>query len=587
VDRTNANTALASAFAEELARGGLRHAVVSPGSRSTPLAFALWRQPEIEVTVIVDERSASFFALGAAQASGEPVALLCTSGTAAANYHPAVCEADESGLPLLVLSADRPPELRGIGAGQTIDQLKLYGAAVRWFCEVGTHEANDDGLLHYRSVACRALAAARGEVRPGPVHLNLPWREPLAPVPVEGAVTATDPLALEGRDGRPLTAVTSIDREPSAFLLEEVAGHIGDAISGVIVAGRQLDPELREPLAHLARVSGFPILAEPTSQLRCGPHDRSRVISTYDLLLRDEHFARSTVPELVLRFGEMPTSKPLRAWLAASGADQIVVDPSGGWNEPTNRAAAILRADPTELAAGWAAKLEREPRGEPQTWLAAEQVALEALVEELGDQTRGEQISEPALHLALGRAHRDGDLVYTASSMPIRDQEAFLAPTETDALFLCNRGANGIDGLISSGIGAAAASGRPTTIVSGDLGLLHDLGGLAALRDVQTPVRIVVTDNDGGGIFHFLPQHDLVGAEEFEALLGTPQGVSAERAAALFDLPYIHLNSLADLPAALAAGTGLIEVKTDRQTNVAAHRQAAAAVAGALASLSS
>ncbi|HVO54439.1 MAG TPA: 2-succinyl-5-enolpyruvyl-6-hydroxy-3-cyclohexene-1-carboxylic-acid synthase [Solirubrobacterales bacterium] len=587
MDRTNANTALASAFAEELARGGLRHAVVSPGSRSTPLAFALWRQPEIEVTVIVDERSASFFALGAAQASGEPVALLCTSGTAAANYHPAVCEADESGLPLLVLSADRPPELRGIGAGQTIDQLKLYGAAVRWFCEVGTHEANDDGLLHYRSVACRALAAARGEVRPGPVHLNLPWREPLAPVPVEGAVTATDPLALEGRDGRPLTAVTSIDREPSAFLLEEVAGHIGDAISGVIVAGRQLDPELREPLAHLARVSGFPILAEPTSQLRCGPHDRSRVISTYDLLLRDEHFARSTVPELVLRFGEMPTSKPLRAWLAASGADQIVVDPSGGWNEPTNRAAAILRADPTELAAGWAAKLEREPRGEPQTWLAAEQVALEALVEELGDQTRGEQISEPALHLALGRAHRDGDLVYTASSMPIRDQEAFLAPTETDALFLCNRGANGIDGLISSGIGAAAASGRPTTIVSGDLGLLHDLGGLAALRDVQTPVRIVVTDNDGGGIFHFLPQHDLVGAEEFEALLGTPQGVSAERAAALFDLPYIHLNSLADLPAALAAGTGLIEVKTDRQTNVAAHRQAAAAVAGALASLSS
>ena len=328
MDPTNANTALASAFVEELARGGLRHAVVSPGSRSTPLALALWRQPEIEVTVIVDERSAGFFALGAAQVSGEPVAVLCTSGTAAANYHPAVCEADESALPLLVLSADRPPELRGIGAGQTIDQVKLFGAAVRWFCEVGTHEADDAGLLHYRSVACRALAAARGEARPGPVHLNFPWREPLAPVPVEGAVTATDPLALEGREDRPLTAVTRLDLEPTAFLLEEVAAHIGDAISGVIVAGRQLDPELREPLAHLARVSGFPILAEPTSQLRCGPHDRSLVVSTYDLLLRDERFARSVAPELVLRFGEMPTSKPLRAWLAASGADQIVVDPS-------------------------------------------------------------------------------------------------------------------------------------------------------------------------------------------------------------------------------------------------------------------
>jgi 2-succinyl-5-enolpyruvyl-6-hydroxy-3-cyclohexene-1-carboxylate synthase len=251
VDRTNGNTALASALAEELARGGLRHAVASPGSRSTPLATALWRQTEIEVSVIVDERSAAFFALGAAQATRAPVALLCTSGTAAANYHPAVCEADGSAVPLVVLTADRPPELRGIGAGQTIDQIKLFGESVRWFCEVGTHEADDDGLLHYRSVACRALAAARGEVRPGPVHLNLPWREPLAPLPVDGAVTATDPLALQGREGRPLTAVTSVDLEPSAFLLDEVAGHIGDAIAGVIVAGRQLDPELREPRANL------------------------------------------------------------------------------------------------------------------------------------------------------------------------------------------------------------------------------------------------------------------------------------------------------------------------------------------------
>src|SRR3954454_16760293 len=350
MDPANSNTALASAFVEELARGGLRHAVVSPGSRSTPLTVALWRQAEIEVSVIIDERSAAFFALGAAQATRAPVALLCTSGTAAANYNPAICEADESAIPLVVLTADRPPELRGIGAGQTIDQIKLYGESVRWFCEVGTHEAGDDGLLHYRSVACRALAAARGEARPGPVHLNLPWREPLVPVPVEGGVTAGDPLALEGRGTRPLTAVTQIALEPSVFLLDEVAAHIGDAISGVIVAGRQLDPKLREPLAHLARVAGFPILADPTSQLRCGPHDRSHVVASYDLLLRDEHFARSVVPELILRFGEMPTSKPLRTWIANSGADEIVIDPYGGWNEPTNRAAAILRADLTALA---------------------------------------------------------------------------------------------------------------------------------------------------------------------------------------------------------------------------------------------
>lgn len=582
MDPTNANTALASAFCEELTRGGLRRAVVSPGSRSTPLAVALWRQPEIEVDVILDERSAGFYALGAAQASGEPVALLCTSGTAAANYHPAVCEADESAIPLLVLTADRPPELRGIGAGQTIDQVKLYGAGVRWFCEVGTHGADDDGLLHYRAVACRALALARGEIRPGPVHLNLPWREPLAPVPVDGAVTATDPLALDGREGRPLTAVTRVDIEPSPFLLEEVAGHIGDAIAGVIVAGRQLDPELREPLAHLARASGFPILAEPTSQLRCGPHDRSRVVASYDLLLRDEHFARSVVPDLVLRFGEMPTSKPLRSWLAASGADEIAIDPRGGWNEPTRRAAALLRADPTELAAGWATRVEKEERPAPERWLAAERAAQSAIDAALAESG---QLSEPALHRALGRAHGDGDLVYTASSMPIRDQESFLATEDRDALFLCNRGANGIDGLVSSGIGAAAASGRPTTIVTGDLGLLHDIGGLAALRDVETPVRIVVIDNDGGGIFHFLPQQEALAGDEFEALLGTPRGVSVEKAAALFDLPHHRLEALDELPAALAAGTSLIEVRTDRTSNVLSHREVANSVSAALTSL--
>jgi 2-succinyl-5-enolpyruvyl-6-hydroxy-3-cyclohexene-1-carboxylate synthase len=590
MDSTNANTALASVFVEELARGGLRHAVVSPGSRSTPLALALWRQAGIEVTVIVDERSAAFFALGAAQAGGTPVALLCSSGTAVANYHPAVVEADESGLPLVVLSADRPPELRGIGAGQAIDQIKVFGSSVRWFCEVGTHEADDGGLLHFRSLACRALARARGETRPGPVHLNLPWREPLAPIAVAGAVTATDPLALRGRDGRPLTAVTQIDLEPSTFLLEEMAGHIGDAISGVIVAGRQLDPELRKPLAHLARVSGFPILAEPTSRLRCGPHDRSHVIAAYDLLLRDERFARSVVPDLVLRFGEMPTSKPLRTWLAASGASEIVIDPYGGWNEPTNRAAAILRADPTELASGWAARLEKEERGAPERWIAAEAAAQAALTAELGAAGSGAgdpgmPISEPALHRALGQAHVDGDLVYTASSMPIRDQEAFLAAGDTDALFLSNRGANGIDGLVSSGIGAAHATGRPTTIVTGDLGLLHDIGGLAALRDVSTPVRIVVIDNEGGGIFHFLPQEQALASEEFEALLGTPRGIDAAKAAALFDLPHRCLESLSDLPDALAAGTGLIEVKTDRTTNVASHRHLQARVQAALAEL--
>ena len=578
MDPTNANTALASAFVEELARCGVRQAVVSPGSRSTPLAVALWRQPGIDVSVILDERSAAFFALGAAQASGLPVAILCTSGTAAANYHPAVCEADHSAVPLIALTADRPPELRGIGAGQAIDQLKLYGESVRWFCEVGTHEADDDGLLHYRATACRAFAAARGEPRPGPVHLNLAWREPLAPLPIEGAVTATDPLALEGRGSRPLTAVTPIDTEPSDFLLEEVAKHIAEAEIGAIVAGRQLDLELREPLARLAAATGYPILAEPTSQIRCGPHDRSHVVTAYDLLLRDERFREAASPDLVLRFGEMPTSKPLREWLARSGADQIVVDPLGDWNEPTRRAAALLRADPTELAAGWAARLGEE-RPPPAMWQEAERAARGAVEAELA--ASGEP-TEPGLQIALAAAHSDGDLVYTASSMPIRDQEAFLPSTDADVLFLCNRGANGIDGLISSGIGAAHASGRPATIVTGDLGLLHDVGGLAALRDVETPVRIVVVDNDGGGIFHFLPQEQALDGGEFEALLGTPRGVDIAKTADLFDLPHRELASLNQLPEALTAGTGLIEVKTDRQTSADFHRRIAQRVAAAI-----
>ncbi|HEX7059964.1 MAG TPA: 2-succinyl-5-enolpyruvyl-6-hydroxy-3-cyclohexene-1-carboxylic-acid synthase [Solirubrobacterales bacterium] len=560
MDPTNANTALASAFVEELARCGMRHAVLSPGSRSTPLALALWRRPEIDVTVIVDERSAAFFALGAAQATRAPVAMLCTSGTAAANFHPAICEADESGVPLIALTADRPPELRGVGAGQTIDQLKLYGGSVRWFCEVGTHEADDEGLLHYRSTACRAFATARGEPRPGPVHLNLPWREPLAPIAVEGAVTATEPLALEGRGERPLTAVTTIDMEPTEFLLEEVAKHIGEAAAGVIVAGRQLDSELREPLAHLAAAAGFPILAEPTSQLRCGPHDRSHVVTAYDRLLRDEEFRQRMAPDLVLRFGEMPTSKPLRAWLAESEAEEIVIDPLGGWNEPSRRAAAILRADPTELAAGWAARLGEE-RPRPAAWLDAERDARAAIETELA---AIEEPTEAGLQLALGAAYRDSDLIYTASSMPIRDQEAFLPSIEANVHFLCNRGANGIDGLVSSGIGAAHATGRPTTILTGDLGLLHDIGGLAALRDVSTPVRIIVIDNDGGGIFHRLPQAEAMGDEEFEALLGTPRGVEVAKAASLFGLAHRRVDSLDQLGRALTAGTGLIEVPVSR-----------------------
>jgi 2-succinyl-5-enolpyruvyl-6-hydroxy-3-cyclohexene-1-carboxylate synthase len=581
MDTTNRNTALASALVEELARCGVRHAVLSPGSRSTPLAVALWRQPAIEVSVIVDERSAGFFALGAAQASRRPVAVLCTSGTAAANLHPAVAEADESAVPLIILTADRPPELRGIGAGQTIDQLKLYGSSARWFCEVGTHEADDDGLLHYRSVACRAYAAARGEPRPGPVHLNLAWRNPLAPVPVEGDVSATSALALEGRGDRPLTAVPHSSSVPEPALLDELAERIAAAPRGLVLAGRQTDPRLRDPVVRLASAAGFPLLAEPTSQLRLGPHARGGIVCRYDAIARLE--PDSLAPELVVRFGDMPTSKPLRLWLGGlDDCRQLVVDSGFGWNEPSNRAETVVRADPAALAAGISERLSGAGPAEwAERWRIAEESAEKAISATLAEL---HEPSEPGLQAALGTALGDGEIVYTASSMPIRDQEAFMPGGGADVLFFCNRGANGIDGLVSSGIGAAHASGRPTVIVTGDLGLLHDIGGLAAFRDVEVPVRIVVVNNDGGGIFHFLPQEKAMAAEEFEALLGTPRGVDVERAAALFGLDYRMVDDLSGLGPALERGTGLIEVPVRRSENLALHERLGTATAEALAS---
>ncbi len=590
MDSTNRNTALATAMVEELARCGVRRAAISPGSRSTPLALALWRQPSIEVTVLLDERSAGFFTLGTALASRVPGAVLCTSGSAAANLHPAVVEADEAGVPMIVLTADRPPELRDIGAGQTIDQLKLYGDAVRWFCEVGTHEADDSGLLHFRSVACRAYAAAAGDPRPGPVHLNVPWRDPLAPIPIEGDVTATDPLALGGRGERPLTAVARTAGSPEPALIDDVAERIAEAPRGVIVAGRQPDLDLGEPVAELAAASGYPILAEPTSQLRWGRHDRTRIVSAYDAIAR--RGPEALAPELVIRLGDMPTSKALRQWLAeAPGLQQVVVDPVSEWREPTRRADTVLRADPATVARELVARLA--PTGTPLVsarasehadeawasgWLEADRAVRKAVEEVLGPL---DELSEPGVWRALAEVLADGDQVLAASSMPVRDLEAFMPPGDARVRFLANRGANGIDGLTSTAAGAAAAGGR-TWAVLGDLALLHDLGGLAAAR--QCPdLRLLVIDNGGGGIFHFLPQADVLGDEEFEAILGTPSGQDLERVLTAHGLSVTAPSGRGELAAALTGGSRAIVVRTDRRENLELHRRLAERATTALA----
>ena len=334
MDPTNRNTALASALVEELARSGVERAVICPGSRSTPVALALLREPGIATTSVVDERSAGFFALGAALASGRPVAITCTSGTAAANLHPAVAEANEASVPLIVLTSDRPPELRGVGAGQTIDQVKLYGSAVRWFSEMGTHDADDAGLMHMRSSACRACAEAVGDPRPGPVHLNLSWRDPLGPEPSEGDVSATSPLALGGRGDLPLTALQSPTFALDPAELDSISDDLAETEAGLILAGRQTNPSLAQAISELQAATGYPVLAEPTSQLRLDPDLGSSVIWAYDAIARVA--PQSLAPGLVIRFGEMPTSKALRQWLASlDDAAQLIVDPTGTWNEPT------------------------------------------------------------------------------------------------------------------------------------------------------------------------------------------------------------------------------------------------------------
>ena len=391
-------------------------------------------------------------------------------------------------------------------------------------------------------------------------------------------MTATDPLALEGRDERPLTAVTPIDLEPSAVPARR--GRRATSArrrSGVIVAGRQLDPELREPLAHLAarRRLPDPRRADLAAALR-PPRPLARRHHLRPAAAR-RALPRARAPDLVLRFGEMPTSKPLRAWLAASRRRPDRRRPARRLEraDPPRRGDPARRPDRAGRAAGRRGSA-RGPRGRRRSGSRPSAAAREAIDGGAG----GARTSRPspACTLALGGAHRDGDLVYTASSMPIRDQEAFLPSTAADALFLCNRGANGIDGLVSSGIGAAHASGRPTTIVTGDLGLLHDIGGLAALRDVSTPVRIVVIDNDGGGIFHFLPQAEALergrvrGPARHPARRRRREGRRRSSTS-----PTAALESLADLADALAAGTGLIEVAGRPRANVDSHRRLAAA----------
>jgi 2-succinyl-5-enolpyruvyl-6-hydroxy-3-cyclohexene-1-carboxylate synthase len=535
-------------FVDELVRCGLRHAVTSPGSRNAPLSLTLAGRSDLEAVSVLDERCAGFFALGMAKATGRPVAVTCTSGTAAANLHPAVIEAHEARVPLIVLTADRPPELREVGAGQSIDQLKLYGDAVNWFVEVGTHEPGRATAVHYRALACRAYWSALGE-RPGPVHLNFPLREPLAPEP-----EPMDAADWAGRpDGRPWTELRQHTAAPHADDVQELAARIAAEPRGVIVCGPTSEA-IAEPAARLAAACGWPLLAEPTSGVRCGPHDRSHVVAHYDVLLRVERFATEHAPGLVLRLGDMPTSKPLRAWLAQ--APQVVLDPHAAWHDPTRQAELLLRADAAPALDALAAAVEMRGVDGSSGWVEEWRAADAVVPAELAGAPDG---FEPKILAGLEPELPDGAIVWLSSSMPVRDVEAYFPSSAKRLRFLANRGANGIDGVVSTAAGAALASGAPVWLLTGELALLHDIGGLLAARRAQAGLQIVCLDNGGGAIFDFLPVAEHADRALYEEHIATPAGVDV---------------------AAIAPEARVIA--TDRTTNVEAHRQTVAAVAARL-----
>ncbi len=562
----NPSTAFGICFADELARCGLREVVLAPGSRSTPLAMAFaeaHRRGRIRLHVRIDERSASFTALGLAKASRLPVAVLCTSGTAAANFHPAVIEADESAVPLLVLTADRPAEMRGTGANQVIDQVKLYGTAVRWFGESGAPQTQPPMPGYWRSLACQAWAHASGQAGglAGPVHLNLSFREPLVP---DEAGQPDGPQTLDdGRpDGRPWTSFAP--GRPGRDKLD-----LPWTARGVVVCG---DGDYdAAALVELAGRAGWPVLAEPSSGARYGPN----ALSAYQYVLGTRDFMAAHAPDLIVSAGRPGLSRPQSALLGPGQARHVVIAQGPGrWADPQRAATdvvpAIRLAGPPASAgaSGWLAD-----------WRRADEMARRAVNAILDDD---DTLTEPRLARDLGGHVPAGSLLWTGSSLPVRDIDCHLIPRD-DLRILANRGASGIDGTTSAAIGAALAHGGPAFALLGDLTLLHDAPGLAlGPGEPQPDLCLVVVNNDGGGIFSTLEQAAFPGS--FERIFGTPHGAGLQHLAAAFGLPYQRLEHPGDLPKALP-GTGLrmVEARTDRAAGAALRvslREAAARAIG-------
>jgi len=562
---------------EALADAGVREACVSPGSRSTPLVLALEAEPRLRTHLHLDERSAGFFALGLARASRRPVAMVCTSGTAAANLLPAVVEASLTRIPLVVLTADRPPELRDWGAAQTIDQIRLFGSHARWFADAPVPDGSDALGRVARALGSRAAAVAVASP-PGPVHLNLPFREPLAPLSLPCAKPKRPRGGFRnwGAPARPAP-------EAVARLAEIAARHE----RGVIACGPLDDPDAPAAIAGLAAATGWPVLADPTSQLRRGTHMGPGILARSDLWLADADFAARHRPDVVLRFGAPPTSKAFHRWVEASApAHVVVIDADTGFRDPDHGASDFVRSDAAPLCDVLVRHGDKSRVGSPwwTALLAAERIA-EAAVARVVD-------PDPSLWAAaavrtLGECLPDHALLYVSNSMAVRDLDAFLPTGSAPLRVLANRGANGIDGLVSSALGAAA-SGRPTVLWIGDLALLHDVSGLLAAARAGLPLAIVVLDDDGGGIFSHLPVAALGEAAGFERLFRTPHRRDLGRLCHGLELDFVRAARREHLRTALKdafarTDASVVAVPIDAEANLAQHHRVRRAVSAALA----
>lgn len=544
MDTGTLNTHWSLALIDGLARSGVDRFVVSPGSRSTPLALAIDRHPAVKAWVVLDERAAAFFALGLAKADGRPVGVLATSGSAPAHWHPAVIEADLGKIPLVLLSADRPPEHLDCGANQTADQIKLFGTAVRAFHALPPPD--ETSLDHLAALAARLTDRARWPL-PGPVHINAPFREPLlpqAPVPAigrHGPAHAHYPLAHP-------------DPDTIAHLAERMSGR-----SGAIVCGwDRYPPDFAEAVTRLAEASAAPILADPLSDLRCGPHDRSRILARYDAFLGRRRFRAQ--PQWVLRFGALPVSKNLMLWLDGLSPERhMVVEAHGRWPDPLHRTSDVIHADPALLARALAEAVAPAP----EEWLAAfatEEARIAALA--------APRPVEAAVITALREALPPGAILLAGNSLPVRDLDSFLEASPRRLRIEGNRGASGIDGTIATAAGLAAAmdGAVPVAALLGDLAFVHDMGALATLGGLD--VTLVVLDNGGGAIFEQLSQARL-DRPTFERYWLTPSGVDIGDLARAHKIAHRRLDDPATFRPALAeavsqGGPHVVEISIDR-----------------------